>query len=220
MATALTRRREKTGHVHGERMLVACLAGNPNVGKSSLFNALTGAGCETANCAGVTTEACAVGTQWGGRRVEVVDLPGAYSLDGHGGDQRAARVALLTREPDVVVAVVDATNLGRSLYLPLQLLDLGFRVVVAVNLSDEARRHDRAVDAEALARELGVPVVPTVATRGEGLPQLEAEMLRVAASANGLGRAAGTPLPEGVADRVETLAAEISARAEIGRAHV
>ena len=213
METALTRRREKIGLAHGERMLVACLAGNPNVGKSSLFNALTGAGCETANCAGVTTEACAVCTQWGARRVEVVDLPGAYSLDGHGGDQRAARVALLTREPDVVVAVVDATNLGRSLYLPLQLLDLGFRVVVAVNLSDEARRRDRAVDAEALARELGVPVVPIVAPRGEGLPQLEAEILRVAASANGLGRAAGTPLPEGVADRVETLAAEISARA-------
>jgi len=218
MATVRTRRREKTGLARGERPLVACLAGNPNVGKSSLFNALTGAGCETANCAGVTTEACAVCTQWGGRRVEVVDLPGAYSLDGHGGDQRAARVALLTREPDVVVAVVDATNLGRSLYLPLQLLDLGFRVVVAVNLSDEARRRDRAVDAEALARELGVPVVPIVAPRGEGLPQLEAEMLRVAASVNGLGRAAGTPLPEGVADRVETLAAEISARAaEAGR---
>jgi len=199
-------------------MVVACLAGNPNVGKSSLFNALTGAGCETANCAGVTTEACAVCTHWGGRRVEVVDLPGTYSLDGQGGDQRAARIALLTRRPDVVVAVVDATNLGRSLYLPLQLLDLGFRVVVAVNLSDEARRRARDVDTEALARELGVPVVATVAPRGEGLPQLEAAMLRVATSNNGLGRAAGTPLPEGVADRVATLAAEISSRAaEAGR---
>ena len=217
MATVATRRRQRAGQGHDERPLVACLAGNPNVGKSSLFNALTGAGCETANCAGVTTEACAVCAQWRGRRVEVVDLPGTYSLDGQGDDQRAARIALLTREPDAVIAVVDATNLGRSLYLPLQLLDLGFRVVVAVNLSDEARRRERDVDVEALSRELGVPVVATVAPRGEGLPQLEAAVLSVATSSNGLGRAGGTPLPQGVADRVASLAAAISARvAEAG----
>ena len=211
MASVSTRRRRgRPGPPDDERQLVACLAGNPNVGKSSLFNALTGASCETANCAGVTTEACAICTHWGGRRIEVVDLPGTYSLDGQGGDQRAARVALLTRRPDVVVAVVDATNLARSLYLPLQLVDLGFRVVVAVNLADEARRRERGVDADALARELGVPVVSTVAPRGEGLRRLEVEVLRVATSSNGLGRAAGTPLPAVAGARVEALASVIA----------
>lgn len=173
--------------------------GNPNVGKSSLFNALTGAGSDTANCVGVTTEACSVSVHWGGRRVEVIDLPGTYSLDGPGGDQRAARAALLTRRPDVVVAVADATNLARSLYLPLQLADLGFRLVIAVNLSDEARRRDREVDAEALAREFGMPVVTTVAPRRIGLAKLEAAALRVATSSNGLGRGQQTPLPADVA---------------------
>lgn len=109
------------------------------------------------------------------------------------------------QRPDIVVAVADATNLARSLYLPLQLIDLGFRVVVAVNLSDEARRRKSEVDAEALSRELGVPVVATSAPRGEGLGRLSAEVAKLAASRAPQG-AAGTPLSAEVELRLGVLA--------------
>jgi ferrous iron transport protein B len=198
-----------------DRPLVVCLAGNPNVGKSSLFNSLTGESRETAHCAGVTVEACAAFTRWRDRRIELVDLPGSYALDGLGEDQLAARRAVLDWRPEVVIAVADATNLARSLYLPMQLLDLGYRVVVALNLSDEARRTGRTPDAERLSRDLGVPVVPTVAPRGEGLTELEAAVLRVGAG-GGLGETAGTPLPSEVEQRVGEVALHIAACADEG----
>lgn len=216
MATAFhPRRHEIVDTCPADRPVVICLAGNPNVGKSSLFNALTGESRETAHCAGVTVEACSVCARWEDRRIEVVDLPGSYALDGLGEDQLAARRAVLDWRPDVVVAVADATNLARSLYLPLQLLDLGYRLVVALNLSDEARRRGRMPDAEVLSRDLGVPVVATVAPRREGLHALETAVLRVAAG-GGLGETAGTPLPPEVEQRVGEVALHIAAQSDDG----
>ena len=216
MATALRQNRREADAACPVEPLVVFVAGNPNVGKSSLFNSLTGSSRETANCAGVSVDACSVCTLWEGRPIEVVDLPGSYSLDGPSEDHQAARRALLERRPDVIVAVADATNLARSLYLPLQLLDLGYRVVVALNLSDEAERRGRLPDAEVLSRDLGVPVVPTVAPRGTGLVELEAAVLRVSAG-GGLGETAGTPLPPEVEQRVEEVALHVAALAEDGR---
>ncbi|MGB4442222.1 MAG: ferrous iron transport protein B [Coriobacteriia bacterium] len=149
--------------------LVIALAGNPNVGKSSLFNALTGLGVETAHYPGTTHEVYVATARAGQRTVGVVDLPGVYALGGDAEESLVARRALADVDPDVVLVVLDASNLSRTLFLALEALDRGHRVALAVNLTDEARRAGIAVDAAALGRELGVRVVSTVATQGIGI---------------------------------------------------
>ena len=159
------------------------LAGNPNVGKTTLFNALTGRHQKVANYPGVTVERTSgrlAGA--GGRAVEVVDLPGAYSLNPKSVDERVAFDALVGRidgepAPDVVVCVVDATNLERNLYLVTQILDLGLPTVVALNMTDAATEAGIAVDVAALAKTLGVPVVETAARVGRGIDDLTREVL-------------------------------------------
>lgn len=148
---------------------VVVLLGNPNVGKSSLFNRLTGIGVETAHYPG-TTQVMNIGdTRIGERRAVVIDLPGTYSLSDQAAESTVTRRALVELRPDVAVAVVDATNLARNLYLVTQAIDLGLPLVIALNLIDEAESKGLAIDADGLSARLGVPVLACVATTGEGI---------------------------------------------------
>jgi len=158
--------------------LSVALAGNPNVGKSSIFNRLTGMGVATANYPGKTVEVQFAVTRFGNQRIGVIDLPGTYALGGVSEDQWVARQALLDGAPDAVILVLDATNLARNLYLGLQVLDLGIPLVVALNVVDQAEARGIRIDAERLTEILGSPVIPTVATRGSGLDTVMAEVVR------------------------------------------
>ncbi len=156
-------------------MLVA-LAGNPNTGKSSLFNAITGAHQHVGNWPGVTVEKKEGFVEFEGVRIDVVDLPGTYSLTAYSMEELVARRFILEEEPDVVVHVVDATNLERNLFLYTELIELTDRVVVALNMFDEAKKKYR-IDVEKMRKLLGVPVVPTVAIKGVGVENLLKEIL-------------------------------------------
>ncbi len=151
---------------------VVALAGNPNTGKSTVFNALTGLRQHTGNWPGKTVTRAEGAFDNQGKRVRIVDLPGTYSLQAGSTDEEVARDFLLFGRPDVTIVVVDATRLERNLNLTLQVLEITDRVVVCLNLMDEARRHGIAVDARKLEAELGVPVVAAAARRGEGIPEL------------------------------------------------
>ncbi|MBI5300656.1 MAG: ferrous iron transport protein B [Chloroflexi bacterium] len=156
----------------GHTDLTIALAGNPNVGKSSLFNRLTGANVETAHYPGKTVALNYGTTHCDGKRIGVIDLPGTYALGAMSEDQWVARQGVLDNHPDAIVAIADATNLERNLYLILQYLDLGLPLVAAVNLIDEAARVGIQIDTARLAHALHVPVVPTIATRGQGVHEL------------------------------------------------
>jgi Fe2+ transport system protein B len=151
---------------------VVALAGNPNTGKSTVFNALTGLKQHTGNWPGKTVARAEGGFDYDGQRYKLVDLPGTYSLLSTALDEEIARDFILFGRPDVTVVIVDATRLERNLNLVLQILEITNRAVICLNLMDEARRHGLQIDHRRLARDLGVPVVPTAARYGEGLDQL------------------------------------------------
>ncbi|WP_291984968.1 FeoB small GTPase domain-containing protein [Luteitalea sp.] len=151
---------------------VLALAGNPNTGKSTLFNALTGLRQHTGNWPGKTVTRAEGGFSYDAVRYKIVDLPGTYSLLSASQDEEVARDFILFGQPDAVIVVTDASALERNLNLALQVLEITDRVVIAVNLMDEARRKGIDVDARSLARDLGVPVIPIVARTSEGLHAL------------------------------------------------
>jgi ferrous iron transport protein B len=167
------------------KTLTVALVGNPNTGKSTLFNALSGLRQRVGNYPGVTVEMKKGQFTAAGTPVELIDLPGTYSLAARSPDEMVAVDLLLGRRPeeprpDVVVSIVDATNLDRHLYLTSQLLDLGEPVVVAVNMTDAAKKQGIAIDYGTLSEQLGVPVVPIQANRGIGLEALSTAIVEAA----------------------------------------
>ena len=191
------------------RPLRVALVGNPNTGKTTLFNRLTGSRQKIGNYPGVTVEKKSGTWEAGGRSVTLVDLPGTYSLAASSPDERVA-LDFLTghlageEQPDAVICVVDASNIVRNLFLASQVADLGLPLVIALNMSDAADRAGIHVDAALLARRLGVPVIRTVATKGEGIEALGKAVLQ---AADDRALMAQVPWPEAVGRAVKYLAA-------------
>lgn len=151
---------------------VVALAGNPNTGKSTVFNSLTGLKQHTGNWPGKTVGRAEGAFQYGDKRYKIVDLPGTYSLLSTSVDEEIARDFILFGQPDVTVIVVDASRLERNLNLTLQVLEITDRAVLCLNLIDEAKRHNLEIDDRLLSKQLGIPVVPCAARQGIGIPEL------------------------------------------------
>jgi len=191
-----------------DRRLTIAIAGNPNSGKTSIFNALTGSRQRVGNYPGVTVEKKEGSFSHAGVRIDAVDLPGTYSLQAMSLDEKVARDFMMREAPDVVVDVVDATNVERGLYLTSQLIELGVRLVLVLNMSDRARLSGQILDLDMIRERLSCEVVETVGSRGEGIAELKEAILT----------AAGRPkaeLPvdygEEIGDAIEEVASEISA---------
>jgi len=159
---------------------VVALAGNPNTGKSTVFNNLTGLKQHTGNWPGKTVTRAEGGFEYSNSRFKLVDLPGTYSLLSTSTDEEVARDFILFGQPDVTVVVVDATRLERNLNLALQILEITDRVVICLNLMDEAERHQIKIDERMLSKDLGVPIIPAVARYNKGMNELLNSIYEVA----------------------------------------
>lgn len=163
---------KKLGVEVADADFVVALAGNPNTGKSTVFNALTGLRQHTGNWPGKTVGRAEGGYSFEEKKYKLIDLPGTYSLLSTSQDEEIARDFILFGKPDVTVIVADASRLERNLNLVIQILEITNNAVLCLNLMDEAKRHNIIIDDRTLAKDLGIPVVPTSARYSEGLPEL------------------------------------------------
>lgn len=201
------RRLTRLGLAVPQASTVVALVGNPNTGKSTVFNLLTGLRQRVGNWPGTTVARAEGGFGFGGRRFRLVDLPGTYSLFAQGRDEAITRDYLLFGAPDLAVVVLDASRLERHLNLALQVLEVCDRVVVAVNLIDEAGRAGIRVDVRHLSRRLGAPVVPMAARQRQGVPELLQTMGQRVDQAPA--RRRPVPLPAAVERAVGELTADL-----------
>ena len=161
--------------------LTIALAGNPNAGKTTIFNALTGLRQHTGNWPGKTVEKKEGEVRYGGLNINIVDLPGTYSLTAYSPEEIIARDFIIEERPDVVINVVDATNLERNLYLTVQILELDVPVVLALNMNDALHQEGARINLENLSSFLGgIPVVSTTANRGSGISTLIEKAIQAA----------------------------------------
>jgi ferrous iron transport protein B len=161
--------------------LTVALAGNPNTGKSSIFNLLTGAKQHVGNWPGKTVARSEGSFDHDDQSIQIVDLPGTYSLNASSPEEVIARDYLVSGEPDAVIVVVDAANLERNLYLSVQVLETGIPTILVLNMTDVAISRGIVVDATELSVRLGIPVVSMVARSGEGLEDLKDAVVAIAA---------------------------------------
>ncbi len=165
-----------------KEVLTIGVIGNPNCGKSTLFNCLTGAKQQVGNWPGVTVDRKTGWYQDEGRKVEVIDTPGIYSLTASSLDEQVTRDFILSREANLIVNIVDASNIERNLYLTSQLLEMGVPLIVALNMMDMAAERKLAIGINGLAQRLGCPVIPLVAAKNKGIEELKAAILDAAAT--------------------------------------
>src|SRR3954466_7345973 len=192
------------------KTLTVALIGNPNTGKSTLFSALAGVRQRVGNYPGVTVEKKLGTTEFHGQAFTIVDLPGTYSLSPRSPDEMVAVDVLLGRQSDVspidvVLCIVDASNLERNFYLVSQVLELGLPTVIALNMIDVAKEKGLALDLEKLAAQLPVKFVPVQANRGVGIARLKQAIAAAAEAGPSASPRLGSPFPEKFVAEVETL---------------